>query len=117
MNRITLLVIMASLLVTHNAAFATAAFATPLSRELASDSVTLRKHGSVYRDGWVRWLGWSGAGWGFVGPGGGKGWMGNGWGWRGVGPTLLRSMSPATTAAARFQSAEVGQAACPVDLT
>jgi hypothetical protein len=69
MNRITLLVIMASLLVMHIAAFATAAFAKPLSRELASDSVTLRKHGSVYRDGWVRWLGWSGAGWGFVGPG------------------------------------------------
>jgi hypothetical protein len=86
MNRMTMLAIMASLLVTHIAAFATAAFATPLSRELASDSVTLRKHGSVYRDGWVRWLGWSGAGWGFVGPGGGKGWMGIGWGWRGVGP-------------------------------
>jgi hypothetical protein len=32
------------------------------------------------------WWGWSGAGWGYVGPGGGRGWFANGWGWRGAGP-------------------------------
>ena len=55
----TMLAIMASLLVTHIAAFATAAFATPLSCELPSDSVTLKKHDSVYRGGWVGWPGGS----------------------------------------------------------
>jgi hypothetical protein len=46
MNRMTMLAIMASLLVTHIAAFATAAFAT------------LRKHDSVYRGrlGEMAWL-------------------------------------------------------------
>jgi hypothetical protein len=26
------------------------------------------------------WWGWSGAGWGYVGPGDGRGWFANGWG-------------------------------------
>jgi hypothetical protein len=69
----------AALLATSVATFTTATHA--LSREL-----TIKRAEPPI--GWSgrRWVGWSGAGWGFVGPGGGRGWMGNGWGWRGVGP-------------------------------
>ena len=83
-NRASMLAIAASL-ATHVATFNTATFATPLSCELSNKSAAQRKPQSVHRAGWAKWVGWSGAGWGFVGPGGGKGWMGNGWGWRGVG--------------------------------
>jgi hypothetical protein len=69
----------AALFAASIATFTTATHA--LSRELAIKR-------AEPRTGWGgrKWVGWSGAGWGFVGPGGGKGWMGNGWGWRGVGP-------------------------------
>lgn len=83
-NRVSTLALAASL-ATSTAVFTTTTHATPLSRELAFESVAQHRPGSVHRSGWRRWTGWSGAGWGFVGPGGGRGWMGNGWGWRGAG--------------------------------
>jgi hypothetical protein len=84
-NRVSMFAIAASL-ATPIATFTATAHATPLPRELAVESTAQRKLASVQPIGRRRWVGWSGAGWGFVGPGGGKGWMGNGWGWRGVGP-------------------------------
>jgi hypothetical protein len=84
-NRVSMFALATSL-ATNIAMFTTTTHATALSRELAVESAAQRKLGSVDRAGWGRWTGWSGAGWGFVGPGGGRGWMGNGWGWRGVGP-------------------------------
>jgi hypothetical protein len=71
----------AALFATSIATFITTSPA--LSRELA-----IKRAEPPTGWGGRKWVGWSGAGWGFVGPGGGKGWMGNGWGWRGVGPYI-----------------------------
>jgi hypothetical protein len=113
-NRASMFAIVASL-ATNVATFTTATHATPLSRELAVESAAQRKLKSVHRAGWGRWVGRSGAGWGFVGPGCGRGWMGNGWGGGESAPTSLRSMCPASAAGVRFQPAEVGQGAWSVD--
>jgi hypothetical protein len=86
-NRASMFAVAASL-AANVATFTTTTHATPLSRELAIENAAQRKLGPVHRAGWGRWVGWSGAGWGFVGPAGGRGWMGNGWGWRGVGPDV-----------------------------
>ena len=71
----------AALIATSIAIFITATHA--LSHELA-----IKRTEPPIGWGGRKWVGWSGAGWGFVGPGGGKGWMGNGWGWRGAGPHI-----------------------------
>jgi hypothetical protein len=68
----------AALLATSIGTFTTTSHA--LSRKLAIKRAELPIGGSGRK-----WIGWSGPGWGFVGPGGGKGWVGNGWGWRGFG--------------------------------
>jgi len=78
-NRVPMLALVASLM--NIAILNTTAYATARYRAVENAA----QFDSLHRGGRVRWTGWSGAGWGFVGPGGGRGWMGDGWGWRGVG--------------------------------
>jgi hypothetical protein len=70
----------AALLIACASTIVTTASAT--SRFHVLTGATLHGAASVYRG--RPWPGWSGAGFGWVGPGGGRGWFGNGWGWRGV---------------------------------
>jgi hypothetical protein len=70
----------AVLLTTSTLTISSAASATPRSRMLAGAT----PHGAAAFHRGRPWPGWSGTGWGFVGPGGGRGWFANGWGWQGA---------------------------------